>query len=169
MTQTQARATGTGFGLAISRGTRRGKHSHGRRPGHRHGYGHRHPHMHRHGHRTPTWRDPDACPCPCPASPVLSRAAHLHVHLQMMLLASVMSVVCMMLFMPAVLSICGPTKIVRTRKSFVIYFCTFVFLLVLVHLIFWLVRLPLRWPNGKLIFYRTSDDTSVNVSSIGVN
>ena len=72
--------------------------------------------------------------------------------------SSRMSVLCSMVFMPALLSLRGPTKIVRTRKSRAIFFAVFIFVLSLVLVIFWRVRVPLRWPNGKLIFYNTEVD-----------
>ena len=87
---------------------------------------------------------------------------------QMLLLSSLMSVLCSMVFMPALLSLWGPTKIVRTRKSMAIFFAVFIFVLSVVLVIIWRVRVPLRWPNGKLMFYNTEvDEYDASLSFIG--
>ena len=78
--------------------------------------------------------------------------------MQMLLLCCFMAVINSMVFMPALVAIFGPTKIVRTRRSMLGFFSGFVLFMGIVVLFLWSTKLPMRWPNGSLVFYRTDLD-----------
>uniref|UniRef100_A0A7S1IIS4 EGF-like domain-containing protein n=1 Tax=Eutreptiella gymnastica TaxID=73025 RepID=A0A7S1IIS4_9EUGL len=73
---------------------------------------------------------------------------------QMILLAQTVSLAVTLIFSPALLAIIGPTKIIRTRKSLLIYSSSVIVLSVILVLLIWGTKLPIRWPNGALIFQK---------------
>ena len=103
------------------------------------------------------------------AAPLLLCKLQIFVRMgQMLLLSSLMSVLCSMAFMPALLSLWGPTKVTLTFKRRALFLVGLVLLVAVVLAIFWQVQVPLRWPNGELIFYAAeADEYDANLNLYG--